>query len=423
MTDATHPGAPSADASAGDARGARHPFRPGMVLALVLVAVFSLSALGTLSAYAPEISNGDDGRGHALSRSAVGYGGLVKLLQAMDRPVLLSRGPLRGAAQDGLLILTPPLGREEDALDTLRWDAGSVLVVLPKWEVLPDATREGWVRESGTLSPANALSVLPEDVREGLVLHEDRAVTAPRLTGGGGRLIAAGGPVQSLRTLSGPGWTPVIMDGTGRPLVLTHEDTGLYVLSDPDLLNTQGMDQPAKARAALALLNTLGPPDHAVAFDLTLHGFSRPRSVLRLLLEPPLLGFTLCLLFAAGLVGWQAMIRFQPHRHNRRAVALGKKALADNTAALVRLARRERAMAAPYAELVRAQAARAVAAPPSLSREATIALLDRLAKRQGAETTFSDLSAEAEKARNPGDLMSVARSLMRWKLELTRGRD
>ena len=29
---------------------ARHPFRPGMVLALVLVAVFSLSALGALSA-------------------------------------------------------------------------------------------------------------------------------------------------------------------------------------------------------------------------------------------------------------------------------------------------------------------------------------------------------------------------------------
>lgn len=402
---------------------ARHPFRPGMVLALVLVAVFSLSALGALSAYAPEISNGDDGRGHALSRSAIGYGGLVKLLKGMDRPVLLSRGPLRGGARDGLLILTPPLGREEEAFETLRWEAGSVLVVLPKWEVTPEFTRKGWVREAGTLSAANALSVLPEDVREGLVLSQDEAETAPRLTIGGGQMVAQGSPVQSLRTLSGPGWTPVIMDGAGRALVLTHDDTGLYVLSDPDLLNTRGMDQPAKARAALALLETLGPPDQAIAFDLSLHGFSRPRSVLRLLLEPPLLGFTLCLLFAAGLVGWQAMIRFQPHRHARRAVALGKKALADNTAALVRLARREHGMAAPYAELVRAQAAKAVAAPSSLSREATIALLDRLAKRQGSDTTYADLSAQADKARNAGDLMSVARSLMRWKLEMTRGRD
>ncbi len=412
------------DTSAPDTPGkARHPFRPGMVLALVLVAVFSLSALGALSAYAPEIGNGDDGRGHALSRSAVGYGGLVKLLEGMDRPVLLSRGPLRGGGRDSLLVLTPPLGREEEAFEKLRWEAGSVLVVLPKWEVLPEAARKGWVREAGTLSVGNALSVLPEDVREGLVLTQDETRVAPRLTGGGGRVIAQGAPVQSLRTLSGEGWTPVIMDGAGRALVVTHDDTGLYVLADPDLLNTQGMDQPAKARAALALLDTLGPPDQAIAFDLSLHGFSRPRSVLRLLLEPPLLGFTLCLLFAAGLVGWQAMIRFQPHRHARRAVALGKKALADNTAALVRLARREHGMAAPYAELVRAQAARAVAAPPSLSKEATTALLDRLARRQGSETTFAELSAEADKARNAGDLMSVARSLMRWKLEMTRGRD
>lgn len=419
MTDAAHP-----DAAPAETPGkARHPFRPGMVLALMLVAVFSLSALGALSAYAPEISNGDDGRGHALSRSAIGYGGLVKLLKGMDRPVLLSRGPLRGGARDGLLILTPPLGREEEAFETLRREAGSVLVVLPKWEVAPEFTRKGWVREAGTLSAANALSVLPEDVRQGLVLSEDTAVTAPRLVGGGDRLIATGAPVRGLRTLSGPGWTPVILDGAGRALVLTHDDTGLYVLSDPDLLNTQGMDQPAKARAALALLETLGPPGQAIAFDLSLHGFTRPRSVLRLLLEPPLLGFTLCLLFAAGLVGCQAVIRFQPHRHTRRAVALGKKALADNTAALVRLARREHGMAAPYAELIRAQAARAVAAPPSLSREATTALLDRLAKRQGVETTWADLSAQADRARNAGDLMNVVRSLMRWKLEMTCGRD
>lgn len=422
MTDAIRPGETSA-APDSAAPGVRHPFRPGMVLALVLVAVFSLSALGALSAYAPEMNNGDDGRGHALSRSAIGYGGLVKLLKGIGRPVLLSRGSLRGGARDGLLILTPPLGREDDAFETLRWEAGSVLVVLPKWEALPDMTRQGWVRDGGFMTPGDSLSVLPEALREGLVLTEDKAETSLRLTGGGGRLIAHGGPVRSLRTLSGPGWTPVIMDGAGRALVLTHEDTGLYVLSDPDLLNTQGMNQPAKARAALALLDTLGSPDQVIAFDLSLNGFARPRSVLRLLLEPPLLGFTLCLLFAAGLVGWQAMIRFQPHRHSRRAVALGKKALADNTAALVRLARREHAMAAPYAELVRAQAARAVAAPPSLSKEATIALLDRLAKRQGADTTFAEMSAEADKARTAGDLMSVARSLMRWKLEMTRGRD
>ena len=416
-------GAPASSAPTPSAQTRSGPFKPGVVVALVLVAVFALSALGALSAYAPDLSDGDDGGGHALSNSAVGYAGLVKLLKGMDRAVVLSRGPLRSGAQDGLLILTPPMGRDEKVLETLRWEAGSVLVVLPKWQVSQDLQRPGWVREMGLLSSANSLSVLPRDVREGLTLSEETAEVAPRLTGGGRRLIATGAPVRSLRTLSGPGWTPVILDGEGRGLVLAHKETGLYVLSDPDLLNTQGMDSPAKARAALGLLGRLIASDQAVAFDLSLHGFTRPRSVLRLMLEPPLLGFTLCLLFAAGLVGWQAAIRFQPHRHSRRAVALGKKALADNTAALVRLARREHRMAAPYAELVRAQAAKAVAAPPTLSREALTALLDRLATGGGAEHTYEGLSAEAEKARTPGDLMSVARSLTRWKLEMTRGRD
>lgn len=402
---------------------AANPFRPGMVMALIAVAVFSLSALGALTAWAPELNKGDDGGDHALSRSAVGYAAIVALLKSMDRPVLLSRGVLRGAAQDGLLILTPPLGRDDEALQGLRWETGSVLVVLPKWEVAADFNHRGWVREGGLLPAEAALSVLPADVRQGLVLSQTTTTVAPRLTGAGGQVLATGAPVRSLRTLSGPGWTPVVFDANGRSLLLAHDETGLYVLSDADLLNTQGMDDPAKARAALALLEALGPADQAVAFDLSLHGFTRPRSVLRLFLEPPLLGFTVCLLFAAGLVGWQAMIRFQPHRHSRRAVALGKKALADNTAALVRLARREHRMATPYAELVRAQAARAVAAPSNLSRDALTALLDRLARRQGTEQTFADLSAQAEQAKTPGELMNIARSLTRWKLEMTRGRD
>lgn len=397
-------------------------FRPGMVLALALIAVFSLSALAALSAYAPDIADGDNGQAHALSRSAVGYGGMVALLKGMDRSVVVSRGGLRGAAQDSLLILTPPMGRDERAIEDLQWETGSTLVVLPKWQVLPDLAHPGWVREAGTLTPANALSVLPESVREGLVLTQDAGVAPVRLTAGGDRALAVGAPVRGLRTLSGAGWTPVVMDGQGRALVVTHDDTGLYVLSDPDLINTMDMTDPAKARAALALLAVLGPEDQAIAFDVSLNGFARPRSVLRLLLEPPLLGFTLCLLFAAALVGWQAMIRFQPHRPAVRAVALGKKALADNTAALVRLARREHRMATPYAELVRAQAARAVAAPASLSREAETALLDRLAGAPDGTPPFADLAAQAEKARTPGDLMTVARSLMRWKLEMTRGR-
>lgn len=411
MTDA----APSPTAARG--------FRPGVVLALVLAAVFALSAIAVLGAYAPELDRGDDGGDHALSRSAIGYGGLVSLLREMDRPVLLSRGSLGSGAAESLVILTPPEGRDEAALDRLFDSSADVLVVLPKWVALNDPTRRGWVRGLQEIDVRQSLSVLPPHLRDTLTLARRDGASAVRLNGAGGRALAEGGRIEGLRTLSGPGWAPVILDGAGQALVVVHQDTGVYVLSDPDLLNTRGMDDPRKARAAVALLDELQTGEAGIVFDLTLHGFARPRSVLRLMLEPPLLGFTLCLAFAIALIGWQAMIRFAPHRHARPAVALGKKALADNTAALVRLARREHRMAAPYARLVRGQAARAVAAPPRLSDEALTALLDRLASRHGAATPYAALAAEADKARNASDLMAVARALNRWKLEMTRGHD
>lgn len=397
-------------------------FRPGIVLALILAAVFSLSAIGVLGAYAPDLDNGDDGRDHALSRSAIGYAGLVQLLRGLDRPVMLSRGPLGGGGGESLLIVTPSAGHDEDALNRLINTPNVTLVVLPKWLATQDPARRGWVRRIGPMTAADSVMALPSDLREGLRVDvADQPESVQLLDEEGG---AVGVPVriENLRTLSGSGWIPVITDTRGAALVVEHEETGLYVLSEPDLLNTRGLDDPAKARTAVALIDALQPARAGVVFDLSLHGFARPRSVMRLLLEPPWLGFTLCLIFTVALVGWQAMIRFVPHVDVRRAVALGKKALADNTAALVRLARREHRMATPYAELVRAEAARAVAAPPHLSDEALTALLDRLAKRDDAELTYAALSADAEKAKNAGDLMAVARALNRWKSEMTRGR-
>lgn len=397
-------------------------FRPGVVLALILAAVFSLSAIGVLGAYAPDLDQGDNGGEHALSRSAVGYAGLVKLLRGLDQPVLLSRGPTAVGGAESLFIVTPAPERDKEPLERLIVNPNATLVVLPKWNAAPDPARRGWVRRGGMMPPSSSLMALPADLASELSLHVASQAETVSLKNTPGTPIGRPVRIEYLRTLSGPGWIPVVTDARGGAVVVQHEATGLYVLSEPDLLNTRDMDDPAKAHTAVALLDALHAAGGGVVFDLSLHGFARPRSVMRLLLEPPLIGFTLCLAFAVALVGWQAMVRFVPHLDARRAVALGKKALADNTAALVRLARREKRMATPYAELVRAQAAKAVAAPPTLSDEALTALLDRLAKRDGAELTYAALSAEAGKAKNASDLMAVARALNRWKSEMTRGR-
>jgi len=411
MTDPTLPTGPT-----------RAAFRPGVVLALVLAAVLSMLAMAVMSAWAPELSDGNDGRDHALSKSATGYAGVVALLRGVKQPVVLSRGALRGAGPDSLLILTPPSGRDEKLMESLIRHKGAVLVVLPKWRTAPDPARKGWVRTLGLTSPAAALSVLPQRFRSGAALETRAGEGRIQLRSGSGIPASPAGSVTSLRSLTGGGWTPVLTDQDGRAVLLIHDGTGLYLLTDADLINTLALDDPAKARGVLAIIRNMATAEQPVVFDLSLNGFSRPRSLMRLLLEPPLLGFTLCLLAAVLLIGWQAMIRFEPHLNARRAVALGKTALADNTAALARLARREHRMARPYAELVRARAARAVSAPPDLGDEALTTLLDRLAARHGGTAAWNDLLAQADAARTPADLMAVTLALNRWKSEMTRGR-
>jgi len=108
-----------------------------------------------LSAYAPDLKGGDDGGPHALSRSAIGFAGLVRLLQAEDVPVLISRdGPGRRDPNWGLLVLTPEETTKPSEIFDFTTAAGPALVVLPKWETTPDQLNSGWVRSAGLINPA-----------------------------------------------------------------------------------------------------------------------------------------------------------------------------------------------------------------------------------------------------------------------------
>ena len=72
-----------------------------------------------------------------------------------------------------------------------------------------------------------------------------------------------------------------------------------------------------------------------------------------------------------------------------RAFALGKEALTDNSAQLIRLAGREGHMASPYAALTQKAAARAVGAPRELTGEALTGFLDRMAAQRGLTDRLS----------------------------------
>ncbi|HWE44487.1 MAG TPA: hypothetical protein VG407_00550 [Caulobacteraceae bacterium] len=467
-------------------------FSPMIAFWMIIVGVFAFAGFFVLQAYAPDLRSGNDGGGHALSQSAIGYAGLVDLLKARGDPVIVSRGPVHASADaPGLLILTPSDATDPEKLAKIKF-AGDALIVLPKWQVMPDVRHLGWVRKIGPLPPEMVAHVLPEgfDPKAMRVIRTN-GVTSPLLTGAAqpfdqDRALAVGA-TESFQTIAAKGVTPLIVDANGGVVLgvltptqqnpygasaaaneasdaasnsadasdnnsndaSTNNDaaappdnaapppatpgvttTGkpvtqiggqVYVLSDPDLLDTHGLKDLQTARTGLAVIDGLhdGGP---IAMDVTLHGFSRGRSILKLAFEPPFLALTLCLLAAAAMMGWHAYVRFGPAVVPERAVAFGKAALVDNSSALIRVARREPRMGKRYVGVVRAIVATLVGAPRDLDKAELDRFLDRVGAGKQTDLKIETLAEESADLRNNTDLMRLAQRLHRWRTEMTRER-
>ncbi len=396
------------------------------MVGLLLAAGIALAGLfAVLTAYAPDLGNGQDGGAHALSNAAIGFSGIVRLAQATGTATSLSRDA-RNLPARGLLVLTPgPTTPPADvaALITARNaqpGATPILLVLPKWKTSPKFGGRGWVEQSGVL-PEPDLADATRTVAPYFVV-DIKPLPPCCLTADKDDGIAFPVP-DHLRGLEVPTGAKtklqtVLWDNRDNAVIAWLPDKDVYILAEPDLLNNHALRDPATARAALALLAKLadGGP---IAFDLTLNGFGRSRNIARLAFEPPFLALTLVLCAAAALAGLQAAIRFGSPRATPRALAFGKRALVDNAAELIRSARREPAMAARYARLMLDDAAAVRGAPPGLSPSALGKWLDR---RATASPAFDTLDTAANDARTRDDGLAAARALYAWKEDVAHDR-
>ncbi|MBO9557163.1 MAG: hypothetical protein J7515_01080 [Caulobacter sp.] len=422
------------------AEGDRGLFSPKVVLGMILAGAFAFSAFVVLSTYAPDLQTGEDGRAHALSKSAVGYNGMVRLLGNLGEPVIVSRRDLR-RDEPGLIIFAPDTGVSRDAYVKAAQLSSRTLVVLPKWRGGQDPKHPGWVMGLEPLRPTDQVGLLKAIGVPKAVMAVAKDTAPRRLVGAPGGLFEGmsveTGPIKNLQSVSGPNLTPVLTDAQGRVVLARRMPTETYILADPDLINTMGLKDIRTAKAGVGMLRVLRdgavpnggyrPKDSkTIAFDVTLNGFSRSRSVLKLAFEAPFVGATLCLVAAAVLMGLHAAARFRAVRRGERALALGKDALIDNSAGLIRMAKREPALAPRYAELQRAAAVKALGGlRPGGSRlegQALTDFLDRQGERFGAADSASRLDEETRTVRSLGDLMKVAAKWHQWRLEMTRER-
>jgi hypothetical protein len=396
-------------------------FSPKVVLALIAAAVFAASAFALLTAYAPELRAARGGGAHAQSRSAIGYAGVVRLMGMITgEPVVINQNALARANYPGLMVLTPQGPGALSALNT-RFDR---LIVLPKWAAEPDPAHPGWQANAAPVPEFIPAAVLPKALKGVVVYRRGPGERGPvNLTSPLALWRETGlqpGSIDQFQTISGGGLKALVKDDEGRMVLGMTQGGALYVLSDPDLLNTQGMRDPRTARIAATILLALKVDGQPIAFDVSATEAGGQKSLLRLAIEPPFLAATLCLLVVAALVGVQAWFRFGPPRRAGRAVALGKTALVETGAGMVRLAKREPRMARRYVQLCRLRAAEALGAG-RLEGEELDAFLDRWAERVGAQERISALSAEAAQVNDIVGLTALAQRARRWRLEVMRG--
>ena len=395
----------------------KNPFNPRVVYGLIVLGVAAFAAIVWVMAYGGPArqQQRELSRAQMMSPAAVGFKGLVELVGQVRQTYTINSAS--DLDYEDLLVLAIDENTRAEDLSWVRQRRASrpTLIILPKWRTIPNLRRGQWVTAVGPGAGNRVANRLGYRLRlagnspaggraAGVNILEGIELPAPDLP----------------QVIEGEGLTPLLTLPDGGALLVQIQGRPHYILADPDMLNNHGIRDPARAQAAVALLDALNLADansinFATFTDVV--AVREPGSLLRLVLEPPFLAMTLALVIAALLAGFHGAIRFGQPRREERAIALGKAALVENSAGLIRLARREVHMSVAYAEFVQQEAARAVGAPPGLSGDALDDYLDRLTR---SGPTFSELAAALVRTRDRHSMAAAARALFQWKKDIIR---
>jgi hypothetical protein len=392
---------------------AQNPFSVRVVVTLLAVAIVSFGALLVLAGWSPELRDRNTAGQHPFSTSAIGYNGLQQLLEAQGFETSISRFKSNLESNDrGIMVVTLTPWGMGSALKDYEPE-GATLIVLPKWDGRRD-WRDDTKMADTTFTPAGRLNDLLNQLDiDAEIGREDVGDTM--MTPFGPQTPAPDVKTQVLRSDT---LESVAETKGGGMLLARIPYSQTYILSDPDLINTFGLASIENARFTTGMFHWLqdyesyGP----ITLDATLHGFTQSENLLQMMFDVPFLGATLTALAAALLLGWAAFVRFGPPSREGRVIALGKEALADSSAGLVSMTRRETQMAPGYLALVRRRVAKDIGAPKTMTEDQQTALFDRLGPEPQSGKLFSQIEAQLKApAANRDALMNSARELYRWR--------
>ena len=395
---------------------------------IVGAVVASLVGAILLTVFLDDLTGRPSASADGYSVSAIGHHGLAELLDELEVPVIVSRHGSAAKVKDGLLIVAEPVVPPGDAqaaaaLRALVTSAPRTLVVLPKWYGAPDPEQKRWLEDVALLEVPEVQAVLDALGSQSRVVRGAPSPATIDEEGLGAPDLQAS-PDQALAQLT-TGDDETVHGDEARALVswITVDDSTVYLVSDPDVLNNAGLARPGNARFAVTLIERLreGGP---VVIDETLHGFGEEPSLWKALFRFPLAVISLHVLLLAGLVLWAGVGRFGPARVAAPPLGAGKAYLVRNTAALLRVAGHHgHALERYFASALDAVKAE-LHAPRELSPAELVSWLERIRLARGGTIAYPQLADEvaaAARARNPRRVLVAADQIHRWRLEMTHG--
>lgn len=396
----------------------------------LIVGAISASLVGMvlLSVFLDDITGRPSASSDGYSVSAIGHHGIVELLAELDVPVVVSRHGSAAKARDGVLVVAEPVVPADDdeaarKLRELVTSAPTVLLVLPKWYGTPAADNRRWLGNVAPLDDNEVLAVLRAIGAEGELMRVQPAeIDADQFDLGRPdfQLYADLPYAQLVDTPEGAAFG---LGGGSLVWAVDVDDTQVFVLSDPDVINNAGLARPGNARFAVQLLDTLrrGGP---VVFDETLHGYAEEPSLWKALFRFPLALVTMHVVLLMLIVIWAGLGRFGPARGAPPPLAAGKEYLVRNTAALLRVAgHHSHALERYFASAVEA-VKHELHAPRELATVDVPAWLERVRAARGGTIAYGALRdevAEAVRSRNARAVLAAADRVHRWRLEMTHG--
>lgn len=394
------------------------PFSSMTSALLVGVGTFLFIAIFALLAWSTDLATKNRAGQHPYSESALGYAGLVRLLEADGQSVSVSRLSSTLNFNDGLLILTlPSFGLNRASEFDLENVAQPALYVLPKWTGFADREKPSWQKDTELLMR----SAVEYSAR---LFDPEAKVWRMRNPGEIETPFGTHAPTfeHKMQVLESDRLVPIV-ETAGGTLLAMIPDTSIYILSDPDLLNTFGVSRRENAGFTLSMIDWLKYySDDSITFDATIHGFERSESLLRAIFDIPFLGATLVAFATLLLIAWGAFIRFGPPLPEERVLSFGKKALAESSAGLISMARRESQMAPSYAQVVKRNLTKRLGLPQQTKDDAFAQTADRLSEQNGLDRSWSETSQPlTSPAAGRNDLRDKARALWRWRQEMKDG--